>query len=156
MKIVKVLCSDLLRTKQTAECVVRARSQPLEIVENDILREREFGDLKGTSYDKLQPELFHPKSDFAPPNGENWATFHERVNSAWDWVLHEAKSSIKTPDDVVLVVTHGLVKSSLAQKIWKHKDWINFENTSVSTVTVTVPHEILTMNCVSHLENARL
>jgi len=153
LKIVKVLTSDLLRTKQTAQAVLQARSEPLQMVENDLLREREFGDLKGTSYADFPMELFHPKSDYQPPNGESWETFHARIGRAWDWVLSHAKSALKGPEDVLLVVTHGLVKSSLASRIWNFKEHISFENTSVSTVSLAAPHQIHEINCTSHLED---
>ena len=154
LNIVKILTSDLVRTKQTTEQVVNARSHPVEVVEHEILREREFGDLKGTSFASMKKELFHPSSDYVPPNGESWPVFHERVNIAWEWVLAQASTSLKSPHDVLLVVTHGLVKSTLANKHWGLVDqYISFENTSVSIVSAVKPHQVQEINCTIHLKD---
>jgi broad specificity phosphatase PhoE len=160
LKIVKVLTSDLLRTKQTMDLVLSKRldSGPVQVIESDILREREFGDLKGIKFDDIAEDLFHPKSDFQPKNGESWDMFHDRVTKAWDFVLKHAKESLKSSEDVLLVVTHGLVKTSLASRIWKIKDpaKLSFENTSVSTVSAKKPHQVYEVNCTAHLEDDKL
>ena len=150
-KVVRVLTSDLKRTKQTTENLLKAFSQKVEVIEHSILREREFGDLKGTAFSEVDPELFHPKSKFQPRNGENWETFHTRVKQAWEWILSHANNVLKGPEDVLVVVTHGLVKSSLASRVWGMKDRIIFDNTSVSMVTAASPHRILELNNTSHL-----
>lgn len=152
LKIVKILTSDLLRTKQTTENITKALKHPVDVIEHSILREREFGDLKGTPFSEVDPELFHPKSTYEPKNGEDWKSFHDRVEKAWTWIMEHAKSTLKGPDDVLVVVTHGLVKSSLASRKWGFKERILFDNTSVSTVTHAAPHSIDIINCTNHLE----
>ena len=49
-----------------------------------LLRERNFGDIRGTSYADLGFDMFAP--DYAPPNGETWEVFHARVDRAWEVV----------------------------------------------------------------------
>src|SRR5262245_33060290 len=67
-----IVCSDLLRARMTG-APLAARSG-LEIEESSLLQERNFGDLRGVPYAALTEDPF--RADFAPPNGEDWPTFH--------------------------------------------------------------------------------
>src|SRR6516165_9606246 len=42
-------------------------------------------DLRGVPYAELKENPFGP--DFAPPNGEDWPTFHARVAEAFDFIV---------------------------------------------------------------------
>lgn len=154
-KIVKILTSDLMRTKQTTQEILAARNGNVEVIESELLREREFGDLKGKSYDHIQGKWYHPNSDYKPPNGENWSMFHDRIKTAWNWILEHARDSIKSPEEAIVVVTHGLVKTSLASKIWNsgNSKIPSFENTSVSIVSIDHPHDVQELNSTTHLDN---
>src|SRR5262249_2289334 len=63
----------------TAEHLRRATGAPLSF--EPLLQERNFGDLRGRTYSELGFDMFEP--DYAPPNGETWPVFHERVDRAW-------------------------------------------------------------------------
>src|SRR5262249_32288089 len=67
-----IVCSDLLRARMTA-APLAARSG-IAIEESPLLQERNFGDLRGVPYAELAENPFGP--GFAPPNGEDWPTFH--------------------------------------------------------------------------------
>src|SRR5262249_13820813 len=74
---VRILCSDLLRARMTA-APLAARSG-LAIEESPLLQERNFGDVRGMPYEALAQDGQDPFGPaFAPPNGEDWPTFHAR------------------------------------------------------------------------------
>ena len=58
----------------------------------------------------LRRELFAP--DLEPPGGESWATFHARVDRAWEAIL---AADARTEGDLA-VVTHGLVCLSITTR----------------------------------------
>jgi broad specificity phosphatase PhoE len=178
-KINKILTSDLLRARQTVQCmlstvmsdpgknceflremnseelIATAERNGIEIVVSELLRERDFGDLKGSSYASIDPEMFQLTSEYLPPNGESWGMFHKRVEESWKWVLSHVRSGNHRKEDVVeevtLVVTHGLVKTSLAEQFFGTSVRVPFENTSVSIVSRETPHVVYELNSVKHL-----
>jgi len=85
-----VVCSDALRARQTAELV--AAPHGLQPVATEALRERNFGDLIGTSSAEID-------WDCAPENGETLAQFMQRKQGALMSVLDRPGP--------VLVVAHG-------------------------------------------------
>src|SRR5262249_11534127 len=96
------------RAPATAQHLQRAPGAPLVV--EPLLRERNFGDLRGTPYAELGSDMFAP--DYAPPNGESWAVFHARVDRAWARVQELAADA----GGRLAVVTHGLVCRSLAAR----------------------------------------
>jgi 2,3-bisphosphoglycerate-dependent phosphoglycerate mutase len=149
-KLARILTSDLTRAAMTAEAVCAATGAPLEV--DHELRERNFGDLRGRSYDTLG---FDPFADgYEPPGGENWEIFHARVARAWRHVLAVAAHT----EGAVAVVTHGLVCRGVVvfhappapglamPAIWR--------NASVS-VLEGVPVRATLIDCVAHLGGAR-
>lgn len=101
-----VVSSDLRRAVETAERIVATTGAPLEL--DPGLRERDFGDVRGTPYAALTEDIFGP--GYAPPNGETWAAFDARVDVAWARLL--ARAAAVAGD--VAVVTHGLVCAAVA------------------------------------------
>ena len=102
---VHIVCSDLFRARMTA-APLAARSG-MAIEESQLLQERNFGDLRGVPYADLTENPFGP--DFAPPNGEDWPTFHARVADAFDFIVSRRRSV----NGALVVVTHGLVCRAL-------------------------------------------
>ena len=64
----RVLTSDYARAEETARCVAEATGAPLAFAPE--LRERSFGELRGTPYAELAFDPF--AADYVPPGGESW------------------------------------------------------------------------------------
>ena len=147
--IASIVTSDYARAMATAERLQRATGAPL-IVE-PLLRERNFGDLRGRPYAELGFDMFEP--DYAPPNGETWPMFHERVDRAWAKVQELAAA---TSDGSLAVVTHGLVCRSLAARHLILGDGVvapeRWENASLTIVDWPAPWRVRLLNCVTHLD----
>jgi 2,3-bisphosphoglycerate-dependent phosphoglycerate mutase len=145
--IAAILASDLTRARTTAEAVQRATGAPLTF--EPLLHERNFGDIRGTSYADLGFDMFEP--DYAPPNGETWPVFHARVDRAWARVQALAAA---TGGDLA-VITHGLVCRSLAARHLILPDGAmapeRWENTSVTAVECPAPWRVRVLNCIAHL-----
>jgi probable phosphoglycerate mutase len=147
--IVHIVSSDYARAMTTAEHVQRATGAPLAI--EPLLRERNFGDLRGRPYAELDFDPFAP--DYAPPNGESWPAFHARVDRAWARMQELAAA---TTGGNLAVVTHGLVCRSLAARHLALADGElvpeRWENTSVTIVDCPAPWRVRLLNCVAHLD----
>ena len=147
--IAQIVSSDYARAMMTAEHLQRATRVPLAI--EPLLRERNFGDLRGTPYAELGFDMF--ALEYAPPNGETWPMFHERVDRAWERVQELAAS---TTSGSLAVVTHGLVCRSLAARhlILRSGDAVpeRWENTSLTIVDWPAPWRVRLLNSVAHLD----
>jgi probable phosphoglycerate mutase len=148
-----VLSSDYVRARMTAERI--AAHAGTKLIESHHLRERNFGDIRGTSYDELG-ELDIFAADYAPPGGETWETFNARVDLAWTEVTAHAQ----TVSGDLAVVTHGLVLRSLIERVLDvsghppESDLV-VANTSVTIVDDTPPWRVIEFASVSHLEQDR-
>jgi 2,3-bisphosphoglycerate-dependent phosphoglycerate mutase len=142
-----IVCSDLLRARMTA-APLAARSG-IAIEESPLLQERNFGDLRGVPYAELTEDPFAP--DFAPPNGEGWPTFHNRVADAFDLIVSRRRSA----SGALVVVTHGLVCRALVGRHARLPDGVVvpvlFYNTSVTVMHENAPHAVSLLNCTRHL-----
>ena len=144
-----VLASDYSRARTTAEQVSTHTGAPLEI--DTQLRERNFGDLRGTAYVDLGG-LDYRAADYEPPNGESWEVFHERVDRAWESVVATAS---RLRNDLA-VVTHGLVVSSLVDRVLDVAALAppaNFvvPNTAFTVVEPQSPWRVIELASVAHL-----
>ena len=144
-----VLASDYSRAHATAKQVSEHTGAPLEI--NTELRERSFGDLRGTAYADLG-DIDFTADGYEPPNGESWEVFHCRVDKAWGAVVETAG---RLENDLV-VVTHGLVVSSLIERVIDasaHSPGPKFmvANTSFTVVEPKAPWRVLELASVAHL-----
>jgi broad specificity phosphatase PhoE len=147
--VAAVLCSDYRRAEATARCVAETTAAPL--CSDPLLRERSFGDLRGTPYDELEVDPFAP--DYAPPGGETWQLFHERVDAAW-LRIRQAAADAAGP---LVVVTHGLVCLSLARRhlllpVDSEIEATGFANTSVTTFAPQAPYRVTELGCTRHLD----
>jgi broad specificity phosphatase PhoE len=142
-----IVCSDLPRARMTA-APLAARSG-IAIEESPLLRERNFGDLRGTPYAALTKDPFRP--DFVPPNGEDWSTFHARVAAAFDFVVSRRHSV----NGNLVVVTHGLVCRAIVGRHARLFEGVVvpelFHNTSVTVLHEKAPHAVSLLNCARHL-----
>jgi len=106
-----------------------------------LLQERNFGDLRGTPFAELMKKNIRPfEKGFHPPNGESIDVFRDRVDQAW---VHIQKLGAALPEqEVLVVVTHGLVLDHLAKKYvdipedMRQYRIIPFRNTSVTLLNV--------------------
>jgi len=148
--ITAIVASDFARAAQTAEELARVTRLPVR--HDPLLRERNFGDIRGTAYADLGFDMFAP--DYAPPNGETWEVFHARVDRAW--ALMQA-SAAATPGHLA-VVTHGLVCRSLAARhltlpagVEAPEKW---ENTALTLIEGPDPRwRVRLLNCIAHLDD---
>jgi 2,3-bisphosphoglycerate-dependent phosphoglycerate mutase len=146
--IARIVSSDYARALTTAEHLQRATGAPLKV--EPLLRERNFGDLRGRPYSELGFDMFEP--DYAPPNGETWPAFHERVDRAWARVQEMAAAT----GGRLAVVTHGLVCRSLAARHLVLADGESaperWDNTSLTIVDWPAPWRVRLLNCIAHLD----
>jgi probable phosphoglycerate mutase len=100
-------------------------------------------------YAELIENPFGP--DFAPPNGEDWPTFHARVADAFDFIVSRRRSVNGT----LVVVTHGLVCHALVERHARLPEGVvapeRFDNTSVTVLHEDAPHLASLINCTRHL-----
>jgi 2,3-bisphosphoglycerate-dependent phosphoglycerate mutase len=144
---VSILCSDLVRARMTA-APIAARSG-IAIEESPLLQERNFGDLRGVPYAELAEDPFGP--GFAPPNGEDWPTFHARVADAFALIV----SRRRRVDGTLVVVTHGLVCRALVERHTQLPAGVAvpkvFDNTGITVPHEDAPHGVSLLNCTRHL-----
>ncbi|MBK6661076.1 MAG: histidine phosphatase family protein [Proteobacteria bacterium] len=147
-----VLSSDYRRARMTAASVVAHTGAPM--LEHASLRERNFGDFRGSAYAEHGVDIMAP--DFVPPNGEGWAAFHARVDQAWQLIQDHAA---KVEGDLA-VVTHGLVLRSLIERKLMLGDCILtpdlvVHNTSVTLVERGAPWRLRELASIAHLDDAQ-
>jgi len=151
LSVAKILVSDYERAKMTAEPVARTSGASLHL--SPLLRERNFGELRGRAYADLDFDPF--AGGYQPPGGESWETFRERVAAAWARI----QSVAATTDGNLAVVTHGLVCHVLAEThltLAPEMEWEGgFRNTSVSLIESQAPHRVSLLNCAAHLRTPR-
>lgn len=142
-----ILCSDLLRARQTAEPLAAMTGLP--VVYSSLLQERNFGDLRGMACDTLpfDPMLL----DEAPPGGESSAAFLARVAAAFT----EAVAMQARLHGPLAVVTHGLVVKAMLNHHVQHAPGgfapARLGNASLSIIDAAAPHPVLLMDCTRHL-----
>ena len=149
--VARVIASDYTRAHQTAQAVAATTGAPLDL--DPRLRERNFGDLRGTPYAELEVDPF--AEGYQPPNGESWEDLHERADAAWEGAV--AAAAELSEGDLV-VVSHGLVCHSLVHRRFAlgpdHEAPAGFGNTSVTVVERTPPWRVEVLNCTAHLDAA--
>jgi probable phosphoglycerate mutase len=150
LAVSRILSSDLSRALETAQRVQAASGGELAL--EPLLQERNFGDVRGTPYSELTVDLFAP--DFAPPGGESWEAFHERVDAAWARVREVAAA---TPGNLA-VVTHGLVCYSLALRHLELPGGaqadLRMPNTGLCLIESSPPFRVSVWGCTTHLREA--
>ena len=147
--IATVWSSDLPRAWQTAQAVAGGRP----LVAQPLLRERNFGDLRGLAYDALGGDPLGAVE--APPGGESLAAFEARTDAALDQALQAAA----TLSGALLLVTHGLVIASLlARRIVLPEGAARparIGNTSLTVIVPGPPPRATLLDCTAHLDASR-
>lgn len=143
-----IVSSPLPRALQTAEAIADATGLPIECM--DTLQERNFGDLRGRSYDGLGFDAL--RMDEAPPGGESAADFRARVTDALAR-LAERQARLAGP---LVVVTHGLVlRVWLDGVVQVPAELVSsgpLGNTALTVCAALPPHTAQLVNCTAHLD----
>lgn len=131
MEIDKVLSSDLIRAKDTANAI--AKYHNLEVEAKSILREWNCGNLDGTSAEALKIALSQsdqPLPDFRPEGGETLREVQRRA----EIFLEEVETNYEGLR--VLVCSHGdfirMLMSKLLQIKIEEANGIHLDNASYS------------------------
>lgn len=146
--ITRILTSDLARAVATANCVGATIGVVLE--PEALLRERDFGELRGQPHALLGFNLFDRA--LVPPGGESWAAFYARVAQAW---AHISQIAAQTPGNL-LVMTHGLVCAALVERHFQLPSAFapptHWGNTGVTQIDAMAPWQVRQLNCTAHLD----
>ena len=147
--VAKIICSDYLRTQQTAAPLRKVKQSEFSL--QPLLRERSFGDLRGKAYDDIDADFF--AQGYAPPNGETHPQFVERVNLAWKAIL----ASYQNTQGNLIVMTHGLVLRELISQHLIINNGISpmsdFQNTCITEVNGADKKTILRLCDAQHLDD---
>jgi len=143
-----IVSSDLRRAVMTAERVQAFTGAPITLDAG--LQERNFGDLRGRSYDSLG---FDPLTlDAAPPGGESAAAFRARVARAF---AHVVALRGELQGDLV-VVTHGLVIGAMLAAHARLGAGIpmpeRLGNASLTILDPSPPHTVSLLDHTAHLD----
>lgn len=152
-KIDYIYCSDLGRTKETLNYIIKYHKKA-PIIYEQLLRERNFGDFNGKKFDdyKTKRDAIN-RNNWRPKNGENFYDVKKRIRKFLKYLLENHKD-----DDTILIVSHGGWKGTFFSQIMdiprKKAFFIQFDNTSVSEVELNTDgkHKINLINCTKHLD----
>lgn len=154
--VTRILSSDMARAAATARELAKSTGASVEL--QALLHERNFGDLRGRPYAEIGLDIFAP--GFAPPGGETWAAFHERVDRAWERILECSEVA----EGHLAAVTHGLVLHSIlarhaalpeemvpAESFSPDGPPLRFGNTSLTALEDSMPWRVELFSCTAHL-----
>jgi len=160
-KIDSVYCSDLKRARQTAEIITSKHNIPREIHESSLLREMNFGDYEGLTFEEMDPKfqlIFSADPawrssgpNVRAPNGESIADLATRVKQ----FIREMLSK-HAPDETIIIAAHGgplqVLICQLLEIGLDHWWQIRLSAASISIVE-TYPQgtSVVLLNGVSHL-----
>lgn len=148
--IAAVLTSDLARAHETASVTAEALGLPVE--STDLLQERNFGELRGRSYEEVGLGAGAFAFDYVPPAGESGAVFEARVERAWRHVLQRLVGL----EGAVAVFTHGLVCRVILERYAPPGPAVRLPehhgNTGVSLLLGPEPWRAELVACTAHLE----
>jgi len=143
--IAQILSSDLSRALQTAAPVAELLGIPIR--QSELLRERNFGDLRGRAYADITDNPL--SEDYQPVNGESWAQFRHRVDGAFKWVVEQAMDQSGT----TLVLTHGLVIRAVVDDHLPCDQPLpeRFENTCITAFSAAAPFPVSMLADFKHV-----
>lgn len=147
-----IVSSDYTRAQSTA--IALHSKLDIPYITNKLLRERNFGDLRGHAYANIPDDIM--AHDYYPPNGESYAEFTLRVGKAWQQIMTLAQNE----EAGLLVMTHGLVLRCILSDILllPEHDLVqtDIQNTCVTKVTGPKYTSVELLCDVSHLEEHAL
>ena len=105
--------SNLMRAQKTLDLVLKNMNQYPEIIKNEALNERDYGDLIGKNkadtalkYGDKQVEIWRRSYDTPPPNGESLKMTCDRVNPYFNDFILSKISSLNDKANI-LISAHG-------------------------------------------------
>lgn len=118
----KVFTSQLLRTKQTAEVILKELNLSVDIIEIAELNERDFGEHDGKPYQSVL-DAFDKYGD-NPPTIEPVNKFVSRVIKAWERIKEETAGSslLVTHSNPEMVLQTAVFNPDKLQKFWELGD----------------------------------
>lgn len=156
IKFDHIYTSDLNRAKKTAEIISNELDFVPQITECEELRERNYGDFEGHTWDDVRKNLNTDAQRSvvsAPPNGESLYDVKNRIAKFLDYV-----KSKHGENDNILVVTHNgavimMFLCLLELTLDSHRNFI-FSNGSLSCFHIGDRYNRLVLaNDVCHLIN---
>jgi broad specificity phosphatase PhoE len=109
------VCSNLRRTRETAEAIGRAGYPLPELIEIPDLAEQHFGEWQGTQHDELKSRADSVYTRFwlaparhCPPGGESFVDLLDRVGRAIDRLNREHAGR-----DIVAVTHGGVIRAAV-------------------------------------------
>jgi broad specificity phosphatase PhoE len=150
-KIDRIFCSRMKRARQTADAINKYHRKDIVIAEE--LVERHFGQLEGRPREEFR-ENAKKKGvsyyDYRPEGGESSRDVQERVMKFLNRLIE------KYPEETILIVTHGVVITTILLDVGKISTneyrKLMSHNTGLSVIEVTGKREIKLINCTKHLE----
>ncbi|RDB43989.1 histidine phosphatase family protein [Halomonas sp. DQ26W] len=111
-------CSDLTRCRQTLAHVIEGREDAGSTHFDTRLRELDFGDYEGRTYDDLETlpayrAWIDSEGEQAPPCGESTVELRQRID---DWFAELSAGCLPHGQHRALVVTHGGVIRELRRR----------------------------------------
>ncbi|MHA0857155.1 histidine phosphatase family protein [Paenibacillus sp. CMAA1364] len=107
----KVFCSDLKRCRETLEWIYP--TSPDGVIFDERLREMDFGEWEGQTYDELQHSVVYREwldnpQEVTPPRGEDWEHFNQRLTDFLDYLVCDMNRwNDESCIPSILIVTHG-------------------------------------------------
>ncbi len=150
-KIDFIYSSDLTRTKQTLQEILKYHDSP--VVYDQLLRERANGHYEGGSrkiFIKERENSGMSKLEFKSPSGESVNDMLERIKIFWQRLEKDHKQG-----ESILICSHALwINTFLAfifDKVSEEEIFKPISNCSVSIVEVSGSPKSILSNCVKHL-----
>ena len=153
-----IYVSDLDRAVQTAKEILQFHTTE-HIIYIKELRERNWGELEGTSRENVPQEIKKSSfSAFKPKGGESLMDVQHRIKTFYDTLLE------KHFGQSVLIVAHAGVISALLLKLLDKEVCVQEylkvrpDNTSVTRLEVSEDksHKVHLLNCTKHLSETPL
>ena len=130
----RIISSPLKRCAVVANSIAKERNIKLEIDEQ--IKEMNFGDWDGLSYDSLWQQtpsigdFWQSPGKVTPPNGETLVNFNNRINQWWNTLIRQQHGN-------VVVVTHaGVIKQILNNVLMDNDSNSDIDNNIVGAYKV--------------------
>jgi broad specificity phosphatase PhoE len=152
-KIDFIYSSDLMRTKQTLQEILKFHNSP--VIYSELMRERANGHYEGgprSIFIKERTESGASKLVFKSPSGESVVDMLERIKNFWASIKNKHKE-----EETILLCSHALWITSfiayLFDEISEEKVFQQLQNCSLTILEITDRPEIILYNCARHLED---